>query len=210
MKSLILLACTVLLIACTNRGLPEVNDRPAAEQIQADQIYAHIFKPWDGKWKGQFYTFSATQGQQAGKAQPKQLSLDYFNELDLQQTSVIEVEQEYVSESPFFQKVRIKDTYKTGDGETRTEVSTGVNKVEGGKIWCIVHKTDETVIHRGNSVGKQAISWERHLPNPLKVEYFWETILENTYTIIGWGYYGEDKLNLSPQTWFYGRYEREK
>ena len=76
-------------------------------------------------------------------------------------------------------------------------------------MWCVVRKPDETVIHKGSLDGKSTIIWQRQEQNPQRVEYFRETVLENTYTIIGWGYYEGDDLNLMPRYWFYGDYKRQ-
>ena len=208
MKPYTLLLILSLCTACFGHQSPEVTDQPPTT-TNTDYIYANVFKPWEGKWKGQFHTFTATHGQQTGKAQPKNLSLTYFNELDLQPNATIEVEQEYISVNPFFQKVWIRDTYKNEQGELQRIESQGVNKVENGQLWCVVHKPEETVIHQGSSVSKNTITWERHLHSPLKIEYFWEEVIENTYTIIGWGYYNGDNPKQTPKTWFYGRYEKE-
>ncbi|NJL76187.1 MAG: hypothetical protein HC892_15380 [Saprospiraceae bacterium] len=122
---------------------------------------------------------------------------------------MIEVEQLYSSKSPYFQKVWIKDTYKDSEGKVKTVKSKGVNKVQGGKMWCVVVKPDETVIHTGRTEGKQTIIWQRHEKNPQKVEYFKETVDTSLYEIIGYGYYDGDELNLSPRYWFYGKYSRQ-
>lgn len=57
-------------------------------------------------------------------------------------------------------------------------------------------------------ITKNTIIWQRTIETPQKVEYFRETVDEKFYEIIGWGYYSEDDLSLSPPFWFYGKYER--
>ena len=115
---------------------------------------------------------------------------------------IVEVEQTYRSETPYFQRVLITDTYRDGSGQTQRVESRGVNKVQNGKLWCVVRKPDETVIHNGSLVNKNTIIWQRDLRNPLKIEYFRETVKQDEYSIIGWGYYGDDNPEKSPKYWF--------
>jgi hypothetical protein len=121
---------------------------------------------------------------------------------------VIEVEQSYVSETPYFQRVTIKDTYRNPAGETRIIESRGANKVQDGKLWCVVVKPDETVVHQGHLADNRTIVWQRDLRQPLKIEYFRETVGDDTYAIVGWGYYGKDDPTRSPRYWFQAAYQR--
>ncbi|MBX2842242.1 MAG: hypothetical protein KTR26_10745 [Flammeovirgaceae bacterium] len=82
--------------------------------------------------------------------------------------------------------------------------------MENGKLICVVNKLNEQVIHQGSLDGKHTIIWSRNLTNPLKIEYFRETVYADSYSIIGWGYYGNDNPKLSPKTWFRGQYKRIK
>ncbi|MCP5052417.1 MAG: hypothetical protein GY940_34940 [bacterium] len=171
--------------------------------------YAGVFKPLDGKWKGTFYVYSHPRGQAKTTPQPGNIDAGTIKRMAGKVELVIDVEQVYKSESPYLQTVRITDTYTEPDGGKRVEVSTGVNKVEKGELVCIVNKPGEQVIHKGNSEGKNTIVWRRHLEKPLKVEFFKETVEKNQYTIVGWGYYGNDDLTLGPKTWFYAIYVRQ-
>ena len=120
----------------------------------------------------------------------------------------LEVEQIYKSTSPYLQEVSITDTYTDENGETKVVKSSGVNKVENGRLWCIVNKPDETIKHVGRTEGTNTIIWQRDIRSPLKIEYFKETVEPNTYSIIGWGYYGDDDPTKSPRTWFKSVYKR--
>ncbi|MBX2842241.1 MAG: hypothetical protein KTR26_10740 [Flammeovirgaceae bacterium] len=62
------------------------------------QEYKNVFKPLDGNWKGRFYVYADKRGQTKGAAQPNQKKLPLKEEL------AIEVEQTYISVSPYLQK----------------------------------------------------------------------------------------------------------
>ena len=118
----------------------------------------------------------------------------------------IQVTQEYVSESPYFLRVVITDFYpETG----KKDVSKGINKIEDGKMWCIVNKPHEKVVHYGKTEGEKTIIWFQNQKTPQRIEYFQETVDELFYEIIGYGYYEGDDTNLSPRLWFHGKYERQ-
>jgi hypothetical protein len=82
--------------------------------------------------------------------------------------------------------------------------------VQDGKMWCVVHKPDDTVIHEGSTDGPETIIWQRNEQRPQRIEYFRETVKEDSYTIIGWGYYEGDDPTLMPKYWFFGDYKRVK
>ena len=118
----------------------------------------------------------------------------------------IKVKQVYTSENPYYQTVTITDTYPdTG----KQEVSRGANKVENGEMWCVVNKPTETIIHKGSTDGPSTIIWQSNQSSPQKIEYFYESVDEQFYEIIGYGYYEGDNTALSPRLWFYGKYARQ-
>ncbi len=178
-------------------------------QAQPDPSLANIFEPLDGTWKGIFTIYTDTTGQQPGNVQPRISDPSYLKQLPLKVTDQIEVVQVYVSESPFFQTVEITDTYTNSEGKLNKVKSNGYNQVKGKELVCIVNKPDEQVIHQGSSPEENIIIWERQVTNPLKVEYFYEKVEEETYSILGWGYYGDDQPELSPKTWFYAEYKKQ-
>lgn len=169
---------------------------------------AHVYSALDGQWQGTFIVFTDRQGQQPGQAQPKPLTRRILDALDLQETFSIAVKQNYRSLSPWKQEVTIVDTYLQEDGSEKEVSSSGWNLVEEDKMLCIVHKPDETVRHEGHLEDEHTIIWQRSERAPLKIEYFRETVLQDSYTIIGWGYYGDDDPALTPRTWFLGEYRR--
>ena len=120
------------------------------------------------------------------------------------------VEQEYVSQTPYFQTVVIRDSCISPDGSRRTVLSKGVNKVQDGRLWCVVQKPDETIIHRGKWIEPATMIWQRNLSNPLRIEYFRETVKADSYSIVGWGYYGKDNPEFAPRLWFRAIYHRVK
>jgi NADPH-dependent 2,4-dienoyl-CoA reductase/sulfur reductase-like enzyme len=124
----------------------------------------------------------------------------YRKELELR------VRQDYLSESPTFQRVSIRDTYPDG----RVVVSEGVNKVQDGLLYCVVRKPDDLVIHTGSRPTPDTIIWQRDRSEPLALEWFKETVSSESYTIVGWGYYGSDDPTRAPRTFFHARYVRPK
>jgi hypothetical protein len=174
----------------------------------ADEKYAGVFSALEGTWEGIFSVYEDSLGQTGGFARPEDLINLDLSAFSLRLMQTVEVSQEYVSQSPYFQRVTIWDTYTAKNGEQRVIVSRGVNKVQNGQLWCVVVKPDETVIHRGRLLGKHTIAWQRDLRDPLKIEYFTETVEGDFYKILGWGYYGNDNPELSPKTWFVGDYYR--
>lgn len=176
---------------------------------RADKKHAGVFVLLDGTWKGKFFVYEDPSGQKDSPVQPSdERGLD-FDPSSLSLVQAIDVTQVYVSESPYFQRVTITDEYIDENGVKRIERSLGVNKVQEGRLWCVVIKPDETVVHTGETEGEHTIIWRRSLTRPLKLEYFRETVADDQYTIRGWGYYGDDEPDLAPRTWFLGTYERE-
>ncbi|MFQ5652729.1 MAG: hypothetical protein ACE5IY_22580 [bacterium] len=202
-----LLVLTLNITGC--RHCVQIEDISAAPAvIAADTVFANVFTPLDGKWRGKFTVYVDERGQVVGTPQPRDIDEQFFRSLPLKVDLVVEVEQEYKSESPYFQRVTIRDAYVDQEGERTVSESRGVNKIQDGKMWCVVEKADETVIHAGELQGKRTIVWHRHLVDPLKLEYFKETVLETSYRILGWGYYGDDDPELSPRYWFEATYTR--
>ncbi len=185
---------------------------------EADRKFAHVYKPLDGTWRGKFHVYelkaegdlppSLAVARPIIKGDWEPGPLVKAGALKLKQT--IDVEQVYVSESPYFQRVRIRDAYLDAKGERRVIKSRGVNKVQDGVMWCVVRKPHEMVVHRGGTEGKDVIIWQRSLESPRRIEYFHETVRENSYTIRGWGYYGKHAPSRSPRLWFLGEYKRVK
>ena len=193
-----------LMISCSSQEVSITNlDVPPQIQKQ-DEKFRDVYKPLDGEWQGKFYIYEDTRGQQQQKTS---LEVDAWRKPPFKLLNVIDVHQTYKSLSPFFQKVVIRDTY-IEKNQPKTVVSRGVNKVQNGQMWCIVKKPNETVVHTGKTEGKKTIIWQRDLRKPMRIEYFKETVEANTYTILGWGYYGKDKAHLGPKIYFYGEYQR--
>ncbi|NIR52390.1 hypothetical protein GWO43_04440 [candidate division KSB1 bacterium] len=206
----LIMALLVLLSTLTCQEQVEIGNISKAPEIGPEEKhFANVFKPLDGVWRGEFYIYRDQRGQTQERSQPTDLDSTLFQKLPLKLENKIRVEQTYVSKSPYFQEVRIKDMYVDESGQKQTVESYGVNKVQNGQLWCVVKKPNEKVIHRGRLEGEHTIVWQRNVCNPLRIEYFKETVKSEEYTIIGWGYYGKDDPELSPGFWFRGRYERE-
>lgn len=206
------LAVFLLAVACAEAprepSVP-IDDIVAIPAVTtADSAYVGVYAPLDGVWQGEFTIYEDTSGQQAGGARPSGIGDLDFDTLPLEVRQTISVTQHYRSESPFFQRVRIRDTYSDADGSPQVVISEGVNKVQDGRMWCVVHKPDEIVIHEGETDGPATIIWQRDRREPLAIEYFHETVYDSNYVIKGWGYYGDDDPTLSPRLWFAGEYRR--
>ncbi|CAN0511245.1 unnamed protein product, partial [Scytosiphon promiscuus] len=133
-----LLLFSILFVNCNS----DSENKQEASLIPT-QEYKNVFKPLDGSWKGKFYVYADKRGQTKEAAQPNQIDEKYFKKLPLKEELVIEVEQTYISESPYLQKVKITDIYPQPNGERKTVESEGFNKVENGKLICVVNKPDE-------------------------------------------------------------------
>jgi hypothetical protein len=169
----------------------------------ADEKYKDVYRGLDGRWRGTFKIYVRGAGQAEGP-RPVELSVGAWSKppYELQQT--IGVEQVYTSDSSFFQRVEITDTYADG----KVARSSGVNKVQDGRMYCVVKKSDDLVIHEGSTDGPETIIWARDRKSPKAIEHFRETVEATTYTIVGWGYYGDDDPTKTPGYYFEAVYER--
>jgi len=168
-----------------------------------DSIYAGVFLAWDGNWEGKFIIYSDPLGQQSRASERILIDSSFINKLPVSQ--VIQVHQRYKSISPYYQEVQITDSHIKNNDTIDVE-SMGVNKVENGKLWCVVQKPEERVVHNGILKKPNTLIWYRHETSPLRKEYFVEEVHDNSYTIMGYGYYGDDNPTLEPRTWFYAKY----
>ena len=177
----------------------------APEVVDADKKYADAFKLLDGHWKGGFMIFVDQRGQQEGQAEL--LSIEQLRKSeDFSVSLELQVDQWYTSESPYFQRVKVRDVYPDG----KIEESVGVNKVQDGKLFCIVKKPTDLVIHDGRLDGRDTIIWTRSRKTPKAVEYFRESVSEDSYVISGYGYYGDEDLDKKPRMHFYAEYKKIK
>jgi len=182
----------------------DIKNQPLFKEV--DTRYANVFKVLDGTWKGKFLIYQDEQLKFKSEVELKNISEESIKRNGVKLINSIDVTQVYTSESPYFQKVTITDYYP---GSGKKEISTGVNKVQDGKMWCIVRKPGETVIHDGITEGSNTIIWSRSELAPQRIEYFKETVATNAYEIVGWGYYEGDNPKLSPKLWFYAKYEKQ-
>jgi len=193
--------------ACDREVAISNTEQPPAVE-PADKPYVGVYAPLDGRWKGVFRTYRDTaRTARATRSLKGELTLEQiWSDSSIVFEDSLLVEQHYSSQTPYFQRVTIYDYYpESGD----TVLSKGVNKVQNGEMWCVIKKPDETVIHEGDRLEGQVITWERKEGNPYTEEYFHEAVRDDTYEIVGWGYYGDVDTTLSPPLWFYGKYERQ-
>lgn len=201
------LFCTVTLFnSCAQQQVPidDIINQPIFKE--ADKQYENVYQSLDGNWKGIFYIYQDTTLSAINAPILAKPTLASIGQLPLKLMDTIVVEQTYTSPTPYFQYVKIRDFYPQKNEYVESE---GVNKVQDGKMWCIVHKPNETIIHKGSLESKETIIWQRAIESPLSKEYFRETVLEKTYEIIGWGYYGDADTEKMPPYWFYGKYNRQ-
>ncbi len=199
----------ILVAACNVLPIPVDNISTAPPIVEADKAYAYVYQLLDGHWKGVFKIYEDMTPSERGENALKDIDVAHLRKPTLKLSSTIDVEQFYTSESPYFQSVVIKDIYKDAEGNKKIVESKGVNKVQNGKMWCVVKKPDETVIHEGILENEHTIIWQRNHQKPQKIEYFKETVQGDIYEIIGYGYYENDDTRLMPKYWFYGRYEKQ-
>jgi len=218
MKSVFLISSFFLflgfsLISCTSDSTAE--QEPLSSQVESavplspDSSLAGVYAPWDGHWKGEFVIYTHPDGQLSTPVQPQITDLRELISHGVVEQNRLSVEQFYESESPFYQRVKIIDTYENAEGEEISVTSTGYNAVEGKELICVVNKPDEQVIHKGAFPQDSVLIWSRSWQAPLKVEYFYEKVEGDTYSIIGWGYYGKDDPQKAPKMWFSAAYERQ-
>ena len=169
-----------------------------------DERYKGVFSALDGEWQGSFRIYVNSEGQAPGPVQPSRIDPTSFKRPPFTLEATIEVRQSYISESPFFQRVRIEDRLPDGT----VVKSEGVNKVEDGVLWCLVKKPDDFVVHEGRLRGPRTIIWSRSRPTPLAIERFEERVTPQRYTIVGWGYYGNDDPTKAPRRYFEAEYTR--
>ena len=200
------LAVILSVVLSCNTQVTVNNIEQVPKVVSEDEPYANVFAILDGVWKGEFFIYEDTVRGQRDEDLLKQIQKVTLNQLPLKQVGKINVKQTYQSESPYFQRVEIEDYYPE---KQETIKSKGVNKVQDGKMWCVVQKPDELIIHEGSTDGPKTIIWQRGETSPQRVEYFRETVTEKSYEIIGWGYYEGDDLQLMPRFWFYSKYLKQ-
>ena len=206
MALILFLACHFMLGCAQQLDTPDQTTEEPEIGIK-DQPYEGVYSALDGSWAGEFIIYEHHAGQDYQTNIPDKLDRRFLDALNLKETNRIDVQQTYRSKSPFYQTVEIVDTYQE-NGQTRSIRSTGVNKVQDGQLWCVVKKPHEKIVHQGDSPAKDVIIWQGYSADPLRKEYFYETVHSDTYEIVGYGYYGEDDPLKNPKFWFYGKYRR--
>jgi len=154
LQFLFLLISSINFIQC--QSTPAIDDLSIIPTVtEADKKFADAYQLLDGKWKGQFKIYTDSKRKKKGTIDLKDISIKNLKKKGLALNATIEVEQIYTSETPYFQRVVITDFYPESGKKV---VAKGVNKVEGGKLLCVVIKPDDTVIHDGFLENKNNIS----------------------------------------------------
>ena len=208
MKNLFLIFSFLIFsnLTCYRPAVSNIEEIPVVEE--RDKPFADVYRMLDGTWKGKFKIYEDSNPVPKNQMDLINLTLANVTRPELKLLDELEVTQNYQSETPYFQKVKIEDFYpKTG----KRESSIGVNKVQQGKMWCVVKKSNsnEPAIHVGTLRDKETIIWESMPGDKSKIEFFQETVSEDVYEIIGYGYYGDFNKDMTPKLWFYGKYERQ-
>ena len=172
----------------------------------ADSAFANVFQLLHGKWVGDYEVYRDDSGAPRDEETLYNLSPSVLNRPNVNSVQLIRVYQRYESTTPYFQKIDLLDRYIA---DNSTVESKGVNKVQDGEFWRVLHKPGETVIYKGSTDGPETIIWQRNEQNPQKIEYFRETISGDKCTVLGWGYYEGDDTSLMPRYWYYGVYHRD-
>ena len=202
--AIITLVIIIHFSSCSSQiPIDDIKNQPTVKE--KDQTYKDVYQLLDGTWEGEFLIFEDTTRASKEAAVLYNISQENWSQLPIKQVSSLQVKQRYESSSPYFQKVNITDYYPESG---KTVTSEGVNKVQDGQMWCVVHKPDETIIHKGSLENAHTIIWQRNEQNPQRIEYFRETVEANTYSILGWGYYEGDDADLMPKYWFFAKYRR--
>lgn len=197
-----------LLIGCIacNQQVPidDIKDMPVASE--ADSAFNKVFSGLHGKWVGDIEVFRDDSGAARDEDILHDLTPSVFNRPKVNSVQMMRSYRRFESQTPYFQKADLQDVYLANNASV---VSEGVNKVQDGKLWRVIHKPDETIIREGTMDGPETIIWQRNEQNPQKIEYFRETVSGDTYTVLGWGYYEGDDTSLMPRYWYYGFYKRD-
>lgn len=203
--SFILPVSVVIVLNACRSSVPVADIEQIPEVTEVDRQYKGIYAKLDGTWQGTFTIYRASQEADPDDYRSAEKIKQYISDRQPAQTESISVTQQYESLTPYFQKVVITDRYRE-NGIKKTVVSEGVNKVQNGQLYCVVKKPSETVVHRGSIPEKNAIVWQRDLKNPVKKEFFYETVSGEVYEIYGWGIYNKER-NI--QYFYHGRYFKE-
>ncbi|NJK83821.1 MAG: hypothetical protein HC912_08420 [Saprospiraceae bacterium] len=123
--------CCFVIFAATC-GTPKAIDdiSTAPKVVQADETYANVYQLLDGHWKGTFKIYEDMNPSKRDKSDLTNIDVKHLRKPTLKLSNSIEVEQFYTSESPYFQRVIIKDSYKDEQGNEKTVESNGVNKIQ--------------------------------------------------------------------------------
>jgi len=210
MKSTLLFVLSLWLVYSGCKSTPEsvvIEDIASPPRVtEADQKYAGAFFALEGVWEGVFSVYEDSLGQTEGISQPQNLMEIDLAELNLRPLHMQETRLEYVSKNPYFQQVTIRDVHTDENGQKREVVSRGAYKVQDGKLWYALKKSDETLVYQGKRVRRNIVFWQRDSRDPLQIEYYAQMVEGDFYKIWGWGYYRNDDINLTPRVWFVGDY----
>lgn len=169
--------------------------------------YRKVYQSLVGEWRGDFVVYEDTRGQIRGRP-VRVISDDYMNSLPLKEVNRIAVMHRYTATDDFTVVAEIEDRWNDENGKEVLSAYPAENNVRGDDLFCIVDKPEEKVIHKGFIDKEGFIIWSRNEELPLRKEYFKEKAVGDTYSIIGYGYYGDDDPSLSPKMWFKGIYKK--
>lgn len=169
----------------------------------SDKTFADVFKKLEGKWKGNLIVIKDPDPLFGESIDLENLKLDYVTKPGLTLMNNEEVTQTFTSQSPYFQKC---DSYKYQPRNKKTEVETIVNKVQDGKLFRLTKKVGKPTVLEGTVRDATTIIWKNTPKGNEKTYYFQETVQDGFIELLGYEYGENERRDLGPTVWYYGKY----
>lgn len=211
MKHILVVIAFFSLLACQSKvAIEDIDTVPVIEKN--DEKFADVFQHLEGQWEGQLKIFEDLSPSKREKKALQQLDMSDLRNPNLKLQQIANVQRNYRSESPYFQRIEIQETYYDEEGkELEQLIYTGVNKVQKGNLWSVLQGRGDTLqLRAGKIMNDKLISWKRNEKAPYRMDYIEEKRQENILELIGYTYGPEDNPKLMPRFWYYGRYELVK
>ena len=211
MKNFSVLIGLVVLLACEASVVAVEDISKVPTVTTADEAFADVFKPMEGKWVGELKFFEDLSPSERNMDILEHPSTGYLRTPSMKLQGRAKVERSYQSESPYFQRVQVKETYyDEADVTLETSEYEGVQKVQNGKLWAISKiAADSTVVLKGTPI-QDGFAWKRSALRPKMQEYFEARTKSNVHEILGFAYRKGDDRKKMPRYWYYERYERSE
>lgn len=211
MKHILVIIALFSLLACQSKvAIENMDTAPSIEK--SDEKFENVFQFLEGQWEGQLKVFEDLSPTKRNKKVLNQLDMSYLRNPSLKLQRIANVQRSYQSESPYFQRIEIQETYYDEEGKELEQLAyKGVNKVQKGNLWSVLQGRGDTLTLRAGKKRKDdGISWKHSEKSPYRMDYVEEKRQENILELIGFAYQPGDNPKLMPRFWYYGRYERVK